>query len=66
MMPFQEFVAVLRRDLDAAIAGLAKPIVEGGAESFDEYLRWASQILGIRKAREILDDLVKRSNEGSV
>lgn len=64
MIPFEEFVHILRRGYEKAVSELADPLVRGGAENFEEYVRHTGRIAGIRQAREILDDLVKRSNEG--
>jgi hypothetical protein len=65
MIPHSEFVALLRRDIDQAQAEIAEPLVRGNAENFEEYARWTGKIAGLKQAREILDDLVKRSNEGT-
>jgi len=64
MIAMNEFVALLRRNFDKAVEEMADPLVRGNAENFEEYARWAGKIAGIRQAHEILDDLVKRSNEG--
>lgn len=64
MIPQTEFVALLRRNLDEAQAELAAPLINGNAETYEVYARETGKIAGLRRAREILDDLVKRSNEG--
>lgn len=63
MIPVVELVSLLRQKFDEKIKETADPIINGDAESFEDYLRWSGKIAGIRDARQILDDLLKQLNE---
>ena len=64
-MILQEFVDALRRDVDAEAGTIVEPMLMGACGSFDEYRQHAGYLAGLRKAREILDALVKKANEGA-
>jgi hypothetical protein len=64
MIPLPEFVHLLRKGIDERMAELAAPLVEGQAIDFASYKQQAGVIVGLREARQQIDDLIKRVNEG--
>jgi len=64
LIPLPEFVDLLRRNLDKEAEGISIPLLNGNADSYEIYSRETGRLAGLRKAREIIDDLVKRINEG--
>lgn len=62
----QHFVDRYRRDLDSEVQGLVEQLVTGAAESFEHYRETAGRIAAFNIARSVFDELVKRSNEGSI
>lgn len=66
MIPLPEFVHLLRKTLEEDVAELAAPLLEGGAADFASYRQQAGVIEGMRRARQRLDDLVKKAGEGSL
>lgn len=64
MIPLHEFVHLLRKALDDDIAEMAAPLVDGEAGDFAGYKYGAGMISGLRRARQQIDNLVKKVNEG--
>lgn len=60
----QEFITALRRDLDADATEIAQNVTAGKCASLEEYRQWTGKIAGLQRAREIVDNLVKKANAG--
>lgn len=63
MIPPQELVDIIRRDLDNAIVKASTEIVQNRAPDMETYCVMFGKINGLREARRAVDDLVKRINE---
>lgn len=66
MIPLPEFVHLLRKELDRDVDDLAIPLLGGGASDFPAYREQIGIIAGLRRARWLLDELVKKAGEGSL
>lgn len=63
MIPPQELVDIIRRDLDNAIVKASNDIIQSRAPDMETYCVAFGKINGLREARKMVDDLVKRIND---
>lgn len=73
MIPISEFIHHLRKGLDDEFAKTSESLMGGGAvnlESADEtalrYIGAIGHLNGLKAARALIDELVKKVNEGGV
>lgn len=64
MIPLYEFVERLRKEIDDEINSLSVPVLKGACEDFSHYVGAVGEIRGLAKARERLDETIKRVNDG--
>ena len=64
MSDHQTLIDLMRRNLDKEAADIADPLTMGNCEDYPAYMAAVGRIAGLRMAREIFDDLVKRMNNG--
>lgn len=63
MIPPQELIDIIRRDLDNAIVKASNDIIQNRAPDMETYCVAFGRINGLREARRAVDDLVKRIND---
>ena len=73
MIPLTEFTTLLRRNIDADLVTMERAVVSGqcyDGESAEAtalaYVGAVGHIKGLRKARDLMDDLVKQLNAGDL
>jgi hypothetical protein len=62
----QDFIDALRRGLDEAFTPLAESVIGGQCQSQDQYREAVGTMAGLKAAREIVDNLVKKANSGEI
>lgn len=64
MSDSQTLIDLMRRNLDKEAAEIVDPLARGNCEDYPSYMAATGKLAGLRLAREIFDDLVKRINNG--
>jgi len=64
LIPLQEFVDRLRREIQDEVDSRSVPVLKGSCADFGDYMAAAGEIRGLAKAREVLDELIRRVNSG--